>query len=111
MNIPTPAPPFGPVVTAMATPFDAQQNVDIQRAQELARHLSENGTTGLVVTGTTGESPTLTPDEKLDLYRAVQDAVEIPIIANTGDNETAFSIEFSQQAAALKAAALLLVVP
>ena len=111
MNIPTPAPPFGPVVTAMATPFDAQGALDAHRAQELARHLAENGTTGLVITGTTGESPTLTPDEKLDLYRAVQDAVEIPVIANTGDNETAFSIEFSQQAAALNVDALLLVVP
>ena len=111
MNIPTPAPPFGSVVTAMATPFDAQGALDTQRAQELARHLADNGTTGLVVTGTTGESPTLTPDEKLDLYRAVQDAVEIPIIANTGDNETAFSIEFSQQVAKLNVDALLLVVP
>lgn len=111
MNIPTPTPPFGPVVTAMATPFDAQGALDLNRAQELARHLSNHGTTGLVVTGTTGESPTLTPQEKLDLYRATKDAVEIPIIANTGDNETAFSIEFSQQTEKLGVDALLLVVP
>lgn len=104
--------PFGPLLTAMATPFDASGAVDYGRAEELAVRLLENGSSGLIVTGTTGESPTLTPDEKLELYRRVKKvAPSVPIIANSGDNETAFSIEFSKMAADTGVDALLLVVP
>ena len=104
--------PFGPLVTAMVTPFDSSGDVDFARAQDLAVRLLENGSSGLVVTGTTGESPTLSPDEKLELYRRVKSAAgSAPVIANSGDNETAFSIEFSQQAAKTGVDALLLVVP
>ena len=104
--------PFGPLLTAMVTPFDASGAVDYARAEQLAVRLLENGSSGVVVSGTTGESPTLTPDEKLELYRRVKDAVgDAPVIANSGDNETAFSIEFSQQAAQTGVDALLLVVP
>ena len=104
--------PFGPLITAMVTPFDESGAVDYDRAQELALRLLENGSSGLVVTGTTGESPTLTPDEKLELYRRVkQVAGDAPVIANSGDNETAFSVEFSKQAQDTGVDALLLVVP
>ena len=104
--------PFGPLITAMVTPFDASGAVDYDRAQELAARLLEHGSSGLVVTGTTGESPTLSPDEKLELYRRVkQVAGDAPVIANSGDNETAFSVEFSRQAQDTGVDALLLVVP
>lgn len=106
-----PAAPFGPLLTAMATPFTPDGQVDFNRAAELAAHLVENGSTGLVVTGTTGESPTLTPEEKLELYRIVKKSVAVPVIANTGDNETAFSIELSRRAQEIGVDGLLLVVP
>lgn len=110
--ITTPDAPFGPLVTAMVTPFTPQGEVDYRRAAELAARLVENGSSGLVVCGTTGESPTLTPAEKLELFRQVKQAVgKVPVIANTGDNETGFSIEFSRQAQACGVDALLLVVP
>ncbi len=96
----------------MVTPFDASGAVDYDRAQELAVRLLEQGSSGLVVTGTTGESPTLTPEEKLELYRRVKAvAGNAPVIANSGDNETAFSVEFSRQAQDTGVDALLLVVP
>ena len=104
--------PFGPLITAMVTPFDSNGGVDYARAEQLAARLLENGSSGLVVTGTTGESPTLTPDEKLELYRRVKKvAGDASVIANTGDNETAFSVEFSKQAVDTGVDALLLVVP
>lgn len=103
--------PFGPLITAMATPFTADGAVDYPRAEELARRLVDNGSTGLVISGTTGEGPTLTPEEKLELFRRIKQAVNVPVIANAGDNETAFSVEFSQQSAQTGVDALLLVVP
>ncbi len=103
--------PFGPLITAMVTPFTPDGAVDYGRAEELARYLVENGSTGLVVSGTTGEGPTLTPSEKLELFRRVKSAVSVPIIANTGDNETAFSVEFSRETQNVGVDALLLVVP
>jgi 4-hydroxy-tetrahydrodipicolinate synthase len=108
----TPSAPYGPLVTAMVTPLTPTGQVDFARAEELTTRLKENGSSGLVVTGTTGESPTLTPEEKLELYRVVKKAAgDTPVIANTGDNETAFSVEFSQQAQQTGVDALLLVVP
>ena len=104
--------PFGPLLTAMVTPFHADLSVNYQRAEELALRLLENGSSGLIVSGTTGESPTLTPDEKLELYRRIKIvAGKAPVIANTGDNETAFSVEFSKKAAQTGVDGLLLVVP
>ena len=67
--------PFGRVVTAMVTPFDASGAVDLSVAANLARHLVEQGSDGLLVCGTTGESPTLSWDEQLQLLQAVRDAV------------------------------------
>ncbi|HEX9997534.1 MAG TPA: 4-hydroxy-tetrahydrodipicolinate synthase [Abditibacterium sp.] len=104
--------PFGPLLTAMVTPFHADLSVNFERAEELALRLLENGSSGLIVSGTTGESPTLTPEEKLELYRRIKIvAGNAPVIANTGDNETAFSVEFSKQAVQTGVDGLLLVVP
>ena len=103
---------FGPLVTAMVTPFNSAGEVDYARAEELAARLIENGTTGLVLSGTTGESPTLSPTEKLELFRVVKKAAgSTPILANTGDNETSFSVEMTKQAEKVGVDAILLVVP
>ena len=104
--------PFGVLITAMVTPFKSNGDVDYERAEALVHRLLEHGSTGIVVAGTTGESPTLTPEEKLELFRVVKHAAgKAPVIANTGDNETAFSIEFSRKAAQCGIDGLLLVVP
>jgi len=104
--------PFGPLLTAMVSPFRADFSLDYDKAEQVAAHLLENGSSGLIVSGTTGESPTLTPEEKLELFRRVKRvAGNAPVIANTGDNETAFSVEFSKQAQDTGVDALLLVVP
>ena len=104
--------PFGPLLTAMVTPFTASGAVDYQRAAELAVRLLENGSTGLVVSGTTGEAPTLSSDEKIQLFQVVKDASgEKPVIANTGDNNTAASVELSKRAAQTGIDGLLMVVP
>jgi len=103
---------FGSLITAMVTPFTSTEAVDYSRAEALTARLLENGSSGLVVSGTTGESPTLTPSEKLELFRVVKAAAgTAPVIANTGDNETAFSVELSRQAEQIGVDAILLVVP
>ena len=91
---------FGRVLTAMVTPFDTQGAVDYRRAQELAEALVASGTDGLVLSGTTGESPTLTTEEKLRLYRDVRDAIgtRATIVAGTCNYNTAESIELSREA-------------
>lgn len=102
---------FGAVITAMVTPFDPGGAVDLDGAARLARWLAEHGSDGLVVAGTTGEGSTLSDDEKLDLWRAVTEAVTIPVIANTGSNDTAHSVHLTGQAAACGAAGVLAVTP
>lgn len=91
---------FGRVLTAMVTPFDEAGRVDYQRARELALALLDSGTDGFVVTGTTGESPTLSGEEKLRLYAEVKAAVgdRAPVIAGTCNYNTAESIELSREA-------------
>ncbi len=91
---------FGRVLTAMVTPFDDAGRVDYAQARKLAAALTESGTDGLVVTGTTGESPTLTPEEKLRLYAEVRSAVSgrASVIAGTCNYNTAESIELSLEA-------------
>jgi 4-hydroxy-tetrahydrodipicolinate synthase len=88
---------LGTILTAMVTPFDADLAVDHGRLAELAEDLIANGSDGLVVAGTTGESPTLDDDEKTDMFRTVVEAVgdRVPVIANTGSNDTAHSIELT----------------
>ncbi len=102
---------FGAVITAMVTPFDPGGALDLDAAAQLARWLAEHGSDGLVVAGTTGEGSTLTDDEKLDLWRAVAEAVTIPVIANTGSNDTAHSVHLTGQAAGCGAAGVLAVTP
>lgn len=102
---------FGAVITAMVTPFDGDGALDLDVAAQLARWLAEHGSDGLVVAGTTGEGSTLTDEEKLDLWRAVAEAVTIPVIANTGSNDTAHSVHLTRQAASLGAAGVLAVTP
>jgi 4-hydroxy-tetrahydrodipicolinate synthase len=92
-------PHFGRIMSAMITPFDAAGAVDYDTAQQLACHLVAEGNDGLVVCGTTGESPTLSDDEKLGMFAAVVEAVDVPVIAGTVGYNTAHSIDLSQQAA------------
>src|SRR5213080_862879 len=91
---------FGSVLTAMATPFRDDYSLDLPGAQALARHLLDNGSDALVVTGSTGEAATLTHREKVDLYRAVVEAAEGrgKVIAGTGTYDTAESVELSREA-------------
>ncbi len=114
-NPPTAAPgrPFGRVLTAMATPFDADGALDLKRAQELAEHLVELGNDGLVINGTTGESPTTTDAEKQELVRAVVEAVgdRATVVAGAGTNNTAHSVEQAKLAEAAGAHGLLVVTP
>lgn len=104
---------WGRLLTAMATPFKADGSLDYERAAALARRLVESGSDGLVVAGTTGESPTLSHGEKLRLFETVVQAVgdRAPVIAGTGTNSTDASIEMSREAAAVGVSGVLLVVP
>lgn len=102
---------FGRVITAMITPFDADGGLDLDGAQELAAWLVAHGSDALVVNGTTGESPTLSPAESIDLFRAVRRAVDVPVIAGTGSNDTAHAIRQSEAAAGIGVDALLVVAP
>ena len=103
----------GRLVTAMITPFDAQGEVNYAEAKRLASALVDSGSEGLVVTGTTGETPTLSAEERLRLYSEVKSAVgdRAAVIAGTTDNNTAASIELSKLAEREGADALLLTVP
>ena len=96
-----PSPTFGRILTALITPFAQDGSVNLDVAQQLARRLVEEGNEGLVVCGTTGESPTLSDDEKLSMFAAVVEAVDVPVIAGTVGNNTAHSIELSLRAKAL----------
>jgi 4-hydroxy-tetrahydrodipicolinate synthase len=104
---------WGPVITAMATPFREDGAVDYNRAGELARRLVDTGSTGIVVAGTTGESPTLTDEEKLQLLRVVREAVagRAAVLAGTGTYDTAHSVHLSREAQRVGADGLLVVVP
>lgn len=102
---------FGKVVTAMVTPFHADGSLNLDGARRLAKWLQDNGNDGLVIAGTTGESPVLTDDERLSLFAAVIEAVTIPVIAGTGTNDTAHSVHLTKEASALGAAGILAVTP
>ena len=105
--------PFGRVVTAMVTPFDASGAVDLALAGRLACHLVEQGSEGLLVCGTTGESPTLSWTEQLQMLAAVRNAVgpDTKVLAGTGSNCTTEAVEATREAAAAGADGALLVVP
>jgi 4-hydroxy-tetrahydrodipicolinate synthase len=104
---------LGSVITAMVTPFRPDGAVDFERFRELATHLVENGSDGLVVCGTTGESPTLSDAEKLDLFRVAVDEVggRAELIAGTGTYDTAHSAALTREATALGVDAILIVAP
>ncbi|SDY69970.1 4-hydroxy-tetrahydrodipicolinate synthase [Evansella caseinilytica] len=104
---------FGRVVTAMVTPFDAKGNVDFLKTTKLIEYLLENGTEALVVAGTTGESPTLSNEEKIALFEHTVKVVggRVPIIAGTGSNNTYASMELSKKAEAAGVDAIMLVAP
>ena len=105
--------PFGRVLTAMVTPFAADGSLDLDRAAALADRLVAQGNDGLVISGTTGESPTTSREEKQDLLRAVVDAVgdRAQVLAGVGTYDTAHSVELARDAEKAGAAGLLAVTP
>jgi 4-hydroxy-tetrahydrodipicolinate synthase len=104
---------LGKLITAMITPFDSELKVDYQAAWELARRLVESGSDGLVVAGTTGESPTLSQNEKIALFKTVVEAVggKATVIAGTGSYDTAVSIELTIEAEQAGVDGIMLVAP
>jgi len=101
------------MITAMVTPFTADNSLDLPRAAALADKLLSEGSDALVVCGTTGESPTVFYDQKIELFRTVVDAVggRAPVIANAGDNCTDDSVEFARRVVQLGVDAIMTVVP
>jgi 4-hydroxy-tetrahydrodipicolinate synthase len=108
-----PTRPFGAVLAALVTPFDLDGSLDLDAAQKLASHLVDQGLDGLVVSGTTGESPTTTDTEKRDLLRAVIEAVgdRAQVLFGAGSNDTAHSVHLARTAAEAGADGLLVVTP
>ncbi|TQR20973.1 4-hydroxy-tetrahydrodipicolinate synthase [Psychrobacillus vulpis] len=104
---------IGHISTAMVTPFQKNGSIDFPATEKLIEHLLSTGTESLVVCGTTGESPTLSTDEKLELIQFVVEKVNgrVPVIAGTGSNNTAASIDLSQKAQALGVDAIMIVTP
>lgn len=104
-------PRFGRILTAMVTPFDAQGDLNVDAAVRLAKWLVEQGNEGLVICGTTGESPTLSIDEKLTLFETVASAVTVPILAGTTGYNTGLDIGLTEEAGKLGIAGVLAVCP
>ncbi|MDM5316470.1 4-hydroxy-tetrahydrodipicolinate synthase [Fictibacillus sp. b24] len=104
---------FGSISTAMVTPFDSKGNIDFARTTKLVNHLLNNGTDSIVVAGTTGESPTLTTEEKIALFKHVLKVVDgrVPVIAGTGSNNTKASIDLSKKAEEIGVDAIMIVAP
>jgi len=104
---------FGRVLTAMVTPFNKDMSVNFEQVKKLARHLVQSGSDGLVVAGTTGESPALSRDEKVELFRVVVEEVggDAVVVAGTGSNNTAASVELTQAAEKVGVDAVMLVGP
>ncbi|MDQ1145664.1 4-hydroxy-tetrahydrodipicolinate synthase [Bacillus sp. SORGH_AS 510] len=104
---------FGQVLTAMVTPFDQHGEIDFIATKELINYLIANGSDGLVIAGTTGESPTLTTEEKVELFKFVVEVVNhrVPVIAGTGSNNTRASINLTKQAENAGVDGIMLVTP
>ncbi len=104
---------LGEVLTAIVTPFKRDGSIDLDAFRALARHLVENGSDGLVVTGTTGESPTLSDDERFDLYSAAVEEVgdRAAVVAGTGTYDTRHSVHLTERAHELGVDAFLVVTP
>jgi 4-hydroxy-tetrahydrodipicolinate synthase len=105
------SPRFGAVLTAMATPFDERGDLDVDGAASLARYLVDHGSDGLVVTGTTGESPVLSDHERTAVWRAVTEAVDVPVIAGATTADTRHSVELTALATESGVDGILAVVP
>lgn len=102
------------LIPAMVTPFHRDGSIDLERAEKVARYLLENGCDALLVNGTTGEGPTLSPEEKMTLFKTVKRAVRdksVPLMAGVGSNNTEKSVEEARKYADAGADALLVVVP
>ena len=106
-------PPFGRLLTAMVTPFNSDLSIDWEGVERLAVHLEESGHDGIVVNGTTGEAPTTSDDEKIEIIKRVKSATggRLKVVAGAGNNETSHSIEQAQMAANAGADGLLVVTP
>lgn len=104
---------FGQILTAMVTPFDHNEEIDFPATRNLINYLIDNGTEGLVVSGTTGESPTLTEEEKVQLFKFTVEVVNgrVPVIAGTGSYNTKASIELTKRATDAGVDGIMLVVP
>jgi len=109
----SPAPPFGRLTTAMITPFRPDGSLDLDAAQKVAKYLVDRGNDALVINGTTGEAPTTSDQEKVQLVKAVLEAVggRAKVVAGVGTNDTAHTIECAKQAEAAGAHGLLVVTP
>ena len=110
MHLLNPA-PFGRILPAMVTPMKSNGDVDYEAAQKLAKQLVADGADGLVVNGTTGESPVTHMDEKVELVRAVREVVDVPIISGAGSNDTAHTVRMVEQTQEAGADAVLVVMP
>lgn len=104
---------FGKVATAMVTPFDHKGNIDFEKTTQLINYLISNGSDALVIAGTTGESPTLSTEEKLALFRHSVKVVDgrVPVVAGTGSNNTYASIELTKKAEEIGVDAIMIVTP
>lgn len=104
---------FGKIITAMVTPFDQDDNINFDSTKKLIEHLIKNNTSCILLTGTTGEAPTLSDDEKISFYEASLEYVNnrVPVIAGVGTNSTKKTIEFMKKVEHLPLAGYLVVVP
>ncbi len=102
---------FGSLITAMVTPFDRDGRIDLEGAADLANWLVSQGNDGLVLTGSTGEGSMLTDDEQVEVWRAVRAAVDVPLVAATGTNDTAHAVELTSRAAPAGMDGVLMVTP
>lgn len=103
--------PFGRVIPAMVTPMSKSGDIDYDAAAKLAQRLVSDGADGLLINGTTGESPTTHVEEKADLVRAVKEAVDVPILSGSGSNDTAHTVRMSEIMQEAGADGLLVVAP
>ncbi len=103
----------GRLLTAMVTPFNSDGAIEWAAVDDLVEYLIAHNTEGLVVAGTTGESPTLSTEEKLALFKRVKEAAggRVPVIAGTGTNDTAYSAELTQKASSLGVDGIMAVTP
>ncbi len=103
--------PFGRVIPAMVTPMTSDGSIDYDAAQRVARQLVADGADGILVNGTTGESPVTHMNEKVDLVRAVKEVIDVPVLSGAGSNDTVHSVRMAEQVQEAGASAVLVVAP